>query len=187
MYYRLNRLLYEEPQFVPIRLEDVTATDVLWGQGMLYTGTVPRPLRASLSADCGNVMPDLDLGKPPIISQRLADALAKAGVDNLQLFEIEISDPRNRAVYRDHLAMNVIGAVSCADLEASEYRSRDIPRVNFTKLVIDEQRAAGLHLFRLAESLKYILISQQVRDALVSMPLVGVRISSLDEPDAYVG
>lgn len=187
MYYRINRLLYEESQFVPIRLENVTETDVLWGQGILHPGPVPTPLTATLSRDGGSVMPDLDLGRPPMISRRLARVLKMAGVDNLQLFDLRVSDPDRGVVYEDYMAVNIVGAVSCADLDASQYRRGDAPRINFTKLVIDERRARGLHMFRLAESLKFVLVSQCVRDAIVSIPLVGVRISSLDEPEAYVG
>lgn len=187
MFYRINRLLYEESEFVPIRLEDVTDTDVLWGHGEFYSDPILAPLKAVLSTKGGNVMPDFDVGRLPLVSNRLAEALRKTGVDNFQLFDTEITDPRTGVVYRDYKAINIIGAVSCADLDASEYEPSKAPRIDFTKLVIDESRAKGFHMFRLAESLRYILISQKVRDVLVSMPLIGMRISDLDDPDAYVG
>ena len=132
-------------------------------------------------------MPDFDVGRLPLVSNRLAEILRKAGVDNLQLFDTEITDPLTGVVYSDYKAMNIIGAVSCANLDASEYEPSKAPRIDFTKLVIDESRARGLCMFRLAESLKYILISQKVRDVLIRMPLIGVRISALDDPDTYVG
>lgn len=187
MYYRLNRLLYDEPSFTPIRLDNFSQTDILWGQGLWHGDPVKVPLMADLSAKGGQVMPDFDTGSPPIVSQRMVEELTRAGVDNLQLFDIEVTDPRSGVVRKDYKAMNVVGAVSCADLDASEYRSARVPRVNFTKLVLDDSRTMGLPMFRLAESLKYILISKPVRDALVSIPLVGVRISALDDPDTYVG
>lgn len=98
---------------------------------------------------------------PMLMSNRLVDALKSVGVDNLQLFDAEIHDVKSGGVNRDYQVVNVLGRVSAADLGAS--KSRPVANLRFFEtLVIDPARAPEHLMFRLAESLTDIIITERV-------------------------
>jgi hypothetical protein len=100
-----------------------------------------------------------------LMSKRLVSTLQAAGVDNLQTFPAEITHEDTEEVFHDFVAVNVIGMVSAAN-EGASTTSPLAGRKFFHKLVIDPKRAAGLLMFRLAESLIDIIVEGRVGDAL---------------------
>jgi hypothetical protein len=87
-------------------------------------------------------------------------------VDNLQLYQARLRGPESQRVFDDFYVVNVVGAVSCADLSKSEYEpppGRPTISVAFEKLVIDESKTRGALLFRLAESLSTIIVHEGVK------------------------
>lgn len=155
--------------------------EVPWSMGVPFRSAVPEPVRCRLDPRGGPLLPDIFLTDIPMFSERLIAALERAGVDNLVTFRAEVED-RSGQVHTNYRAVNIVGAVGCADLERSELASdAEPPLMDFRTLVLDEPRAHGLPLFRLAESTLVILISEEVKNAVEAAGLIGVRAVPLED------
>jgi hypothetical protein len=99
----------------------------------------------------------------------LLAALRNVGVDNLQVFPAQVRDKTKRQVHDEYVAVNIIGAIACANMDESERMDPDddgdLIDVDFDSLVIDEERARGALLFRLAESVSAIVVHRRIREA----------------------
>ena len=154
--------------------------DIPWRMGIPYGDPLPVPIRSTLSPRGGPDMPDLFLPGTPHFSERLLRALDAAGVDNVVRYDAELVAPDGR-VFTNYKAVNVVGAVSCADLERSAYLDvLEPPLMEFTHLVLDEARARDLPLFRLAESTLVILVAERVKRALDDATLLGLQLTPVD-------
>jgi hypothetical protein len=115
---------------------------------------------------------------PPLMRDDLIEALREAGVENLELFPAEIEDPGTGDVATNYKAFNIIGLVACSDMDTSEFMDSpediDMIDVDFSELVIDESKAQGLHLFRLAECCSAIVISETVRNKIEEKNISGM-------------
>ena len=94
--------------------------------------------------------------------KRLIAALHECGVDNLEIYETVIQSRTDGSECRDYDAVNIIGLVAAAHMEKSTARAEEdsdgLVDVDFDGLVIDEAKAAGFPLFRLAECTSGIVI-----------------------------
>lgn len=155
--------------------------EVPWSMGVPFRKTVPEPVRCRLDPRGGPLLPDIFLTDIPMFSDRLIAILEGAGVDNLVKLRAEVEDLHGQ-VHTNYKAVNIVGAVSCADLNQSVFRpTSEPPLMKFRKLVLDEPRAHGLPLFRLGESTRFILVHEDVKSAIESANLLGVRVLPLDE------
>jgi hypothetical protein len=78
-------------------------------------------------------------------------------------------------VFDSYKAVNIIGAIECANLAASEYISHPaLPFLEFSRLVVDPGRSRDMDLFRLGEDPVVILISQRVQAAIAALQPVGI-------------
>ena len=77
--------------------------------------------------------------------------------------------------------MNILGIVDCSDMEQSEYdpRSERYAR-EFTKLVIDPEKARGVNMFRLAERPTLVIVDDQVKQCLETSGVKGIRADPLE-------
>jgi hypothetical protein len=179
MYYELDwKVVPRDPE-----LADTDTCDdvgVPWTMGVRYAGVVRQPIKCRLHPRRGRRMRDAFLTDIPLFSDRLINALHGAGVDNLDLYECEIA-LADGGVARDYKAVNIVGAVKCADLEQSQYVSlAPAPFLDFQRLVIDPKRARGLDLFRLGEKPLKIIISERVKRAVDAIRPVGMQLVPVD-------
>lgn len=163
-----------------------------WIRGQPIETSVPQPLEFTVELDEDDRDPDepgvlLEMYQDSyvLMTERLTNALRQAGVDNLQLFDAVIRDPRTGMVATNYKMVNVVGVVACADLRKSVYTASGVPLVDvsFDRLVIDEKRAGGLLLFRLAESLSAIIVHDRVRQHLLAS---GFDMLTFRDPAKYV-
>jgi hypothetical protein len=186
MYYRMDwKVDFTAQGLQMVATGKTPTTGVPWTMGVRYPKPVPQPIRVPLDKRSGPVMPDLIAGLP-IFSTRLVEVLQAAGVRNLDLYDTEIIDEVRNKTYTHFKAVNIVGRVSCADLEKSEHvPGHKPPLMEFEKLVIDEGKTMGLPMFRLAEAVQFILVSETVKQAIEAAKLVGVRVVSLEDSSAY--
>ncbi len=186
MYYQLDwKVDYEALGLELVSLTETPAPEVAWTMGVRCPYPVQEPIQCVLEPGSGAVMPDL-IPSSPLFSQRFVDILRGAGIRNLDIYDAEVIDRERGRTYTHYKAVNIIGRVSCADLEKSEYvPGHKPPLMEFEKLVIDESKTMGLPLFRLAEAVQFILVSEAVKQAIESAKLLGVRVVSLEDPSAY--
>jgi hypothetical protein len=115
-----------------------------------------------------------------VMHTRLIETLRSTGVDNLQTFPAEVLDTASGAISREHQVVNIIGLVSCADLDAS--RSRPLGDVNFfDQVVLDPSRTSGALMFRLAESPIEVIVHEKVADAIRAGRFNGIVLEPLME------
>ena len=147
-----------------------------WTSGTPLNVVVPKPLEFHLRPN-GTYITDFFPPAIPLMSVRMLDALTNAGVDNIESFDAILIDKFGNTIPEKFRAVNIIGRVKCADLDASDcdFDDPDDPiGVDFDSLVIDEGRANGHIFFRLYESVNGIVVHDSIRKALEPLNLRGI-------------
>jgi hypothetical protein len=137
-----------------------------WMSGQPHAAPIPSRLEIRLSDTFGTRLADIFDTGVLVMSSPLVETLKHAGVDNLDTYEAVLVDPNRGLRFTGYQAVQIIGRLSVADMEASEaYDPMGLGQmVSFRKLVVDERAARGLLMFRLHESASTILIHEQVRN-----------------------
>jgi hypothetical protein len=107
-------------------------------------------------------------GTPPVMSQRFYDALLRAGVSNLDVFDAILSDDSGDVRHEGYKAFNLIGIIAAAG-SATEYSADNESRLidaSIEKLSIDEKAAHGALMFRLAEYAGAVIVHESVKRAI---------------------
>jgi hypothetical protein len=136
-----------------------------WMTGAMISNQVPNPVVFAADASYPGELLAMYDDSIPIMRDDLIDILVQAGVDNLQTFPALVRnlDGSQRSDYK---AVNIVGVVAAADMEHSTLMepAADFLGADFESLVIDERRAAGPLIFRLAEAANAIVVHRSVRD-----------------------
>ena len=126
-----------------------------WFSGARFTSPVPSPLVVSILEGYE------DRGMPPyfptrmLMRQDLVACIQKAGVDNLDVYPAIIRDNLDNIEYDEYRAVNIIGVISVADPARTVFNPGHASRLidaDIDSLAIDESKANGALLFRLAEA-----------------------------------
>jgi hypothetical protein len=144
----------------------------------------PSPLRLRLSEAGGDTPGDIVQPFATVYSDRLCRALTDFGVDNVQLFPVELEHPRTGRVVSDYRLANIVGRVACVDLPNSTYRrSRSGKGLHLEGFQIDEARAPKQPIFRLDEQATLVLVNEALKQHLEGAGLTGVRLLPTEEFD----
>lgn len=116
----------------------------------------------------------------PVMSRTLVRLLENTGVDNLQTFPAIIKSKDAQTSWDEFFAVNIVGSIACADLDASEFRtiSEGGPGIRtllvMKKLVIKKEAVPrDLLLFRLNEDPLWMIAHETVVRALKENPVDG--------------
>jgi len=119
---------------------------------------------------------------PAVIStKKFYQDLLDSGVDNIEVQPVEIKDDVKDITFDNYLLLNIIGKVSCADLDKSEYTEIGEGMKTVNKLIIDGSRTNGLLLFLLAEDTDCIVIHEQVYNHLQSKGYTDIYFEELEQ------
>jgi hypothetical protein len=135
------------------------------------------------------IYPELTSNPIPLMSRRLVAALREAGVKNLQTFETVLNDVqgKNPPPNDFYLAVNIFELVSAADLKKSktnpEVQEKRIS-MDFFSLSIDEEKASGHLMFRLAENVSAVLVHEKVKEYVESK---GINNLTWYKPEEWAG
>lgn len=172
---------------------DPTTRALRWRRGQKFSIESSRPefrppgdpiVMTTEPDDRLRIHPEYESQPIPFMSRRLVEAMREAGVDNLDTYALELRNLRTGEVGLDHLAVNIVGMVSAADLSASDV-DNSIPEVIFfNSLAVDEDRARGLLLFRLKESITTVLVHEKVKRHL---EVSGIDTLMFLEPQEWAG
>lgn len=109
-----------------------------------------------------------------LMSPKLVDALKSVGVENIQVFPVEIKDAETEELVEvPYFFVNVVGVVACADLSASDSAPLG-DGYYFHKLKINEKDTNDLLMFRLAESHLEIIVEEKVAKVINSGEFKGI-------------
>jgi len=166
---------------------DIVNTELPWETGRPFPQPPPTPVIVELNPDFPGVMvPMFDSGVL-LFSDEMLAALDAAGVDNLDRYEAVVRDPVTGRAFTNYKAVNIVGVVACADLAQSVYQAPSgsaLVDTDFDSLAIDEARALGLSMFRLAECVTAILVHERVRRYLEA---AGIPHLDFHEPQDWIG
>ncbi|MDH5180258.1 MAG: hypothetical protein OEZ39_09285 [Gammaproteobacteria bacterium] len=105
----------------------------------------------------------------PIMSDTMFRTLTMLGVSNLQTWPATLLVPNQNECIDTYKIVNIIGTIAAADMTRSDYIDMGGSgriAVGFRNLVIDEQKADGAKMFRLAESPSTIIIHEDIKAGL---------------------
>lgn len=152
-----------------------------WINGQYIDFEVPQPIVYDLKIDEYDTIPNVkvlgDAQPIPYIHNSLMEALLAAGVDNIQYYDAVIRDLKRNIDHTDFKAFNVVGLVSAADMSASTMMGTSNSTMidtDFDRLVLDEEKCAGKLLFRLAENITAIVVSEAVKNEVEKRGIKGV-------------
>jgi hypothetical protein len=168
MYHTFGPSIYEELGVVE---EPELPFPVTFQTGALIAQPLPDPLPIVVEHTADRPPGDYLEMTIPVMSARLVEALARAGVDNLQTYAASVSSESTSDRWSSYYAVNVIGVISAADLEHSTFSDpggRGVLLLDFDELVLDESKTRGALLFRLAEAPRILLIHDAVKTKLLA-------------------
>jgi len=130
--------------------------------GSAITLAVKNPLVFTTTAKQGDQLRDFDDRTIPLMSKRFLEIIQGAGVDNVQAFPVVIESEVDGTKWGDYFAVNILGRISCAELDKSEYTEIMPGHYRFRELAIDAEKTKGALLFRLQEHTPTILMHKTV-------------------------
>jgi hypothetical protein len=155
-----------------------------WWLGRKITTPIPEPLVYRLDTDIdpdintpGNPIAMYDEEDPPVMREDLKAALWDAGVDNIDFYKAIVKDPLDGKELTNYWAFNVLGLVSCADMNRSKLMGTSQSQlldVDFDSLVIDEKATMGFSFFRMAENISAIIVSDRVKETIERHKIPGM-------------
>jgi hypothetical protein len=140
-----------------------------WLAGQRLWEPLPDPLVYLLGSGDDEPAALYDRAAQPLMHRDLAAALGEAGVDNVDFHRAVLRDPASGRAWREHLAFNVLGLVSCAVRPGGPGE---------VTLAVDPGRALGLHLFRVAEIPGALVVDDAVREAVERRGVRGVAFAA---------
>jgi hypothetical protein len=109
-----------------------------------------------------------------LMSSVLVESLLDIGIDNLQVFPVEIRDADSEEILeKPYFLVNIVGVIACAKLNSSEH-SPIGSGYYFHQLEIDENRVNGQLIFRLSESQFEIIVHEKVAKIINSGEFKGI-------------
>jgi hypothetical protein len=135
-----------------------------WMLGSRFPDPIPAPIQITLDADRGMMLPMFN-AQILLFRDDLLAAVRECGIDNLDVYDTELFNPLTNERFRNYKAINIIGAVSAADLAKSQFQAHGAPIVDveFDSVAIDSEKANGLLMFRLAENVSAIVVHERVK------------------------
>lgn len=168
-------------------LPDVLPLLGSWTIGQPVTTPIPEPLALELFSLHPDDLLELHKEGALVMTRRLFDALAEAGVDNLDAYRTVIRHPVTGFETEDYVLVNVIGLVRAADMARSAVLGggwNGLLGVDFDSVVLDEDRAADLLMFRLAECTTAVVVHDRVKQHLLRR---GFDMLAFIPPEEWMG
>lgn len=122
------------------------------------------------SVDHGPYMPAYLRDAYPLFRTDLVAALQECGVSNIQVFDAIVHDPERGEDIETYKAVNIVGLISMLNMEnslATVHEGSALKNDELGDIFIDEQKAKGALMFRLAEATRAIIVHERIRDCLL--------------------
>ncbi len=120
------------------------------------------PLEFITDASANDTIVDFRDGTIPLMSEKCLSLFRDAGVDNLQTFPAIVRSDVDGTIWKNYYAINVLGLISCADLDKSEFTEIMPGSYRFRESAIDANKAKEALLFRLQEDSGSILMHKSI-------------------------
>lgn len=150
--------------------------------GNLFPDDFEEPFVCQLLGEFADGVMSTFYMSPAIIgTSQFYQDLRSCGVDNIQTKQVVINDVVHNRVIEDYLLLNIIGRVSCANMDESEYENigEDMNVIN--KLVIDQSKVHDLNLFLVHEDTDCIVINDKVYNCLAKKGYTDISFEEIDQ------
>ncbi len=146
----------------------------------------PGSINIALTPTGGDFYPDVFNSLFTLFSNKVKKCLDACGIQNIQYFPVALMDAKSETINTDYWLANIIGRISCLDVEHSDVEE-DVfgDGFDFKSFTIDEQRTMGAEIFRLHEDGSLIILSERVYTALADAGLKGVVLENTRNYDGY--
>ena len=158
-----------------------------WILGSKFKITPPNPLILSWQPNTGGSKKKFYDSTIPLMHKSLHSCLISFGIDNIDIYPVQIIDPESNVTDYDYYAINIIGAVAAANLGESKYTDhtgRGLIDLDIDQLIISEEATLWLPFFRLAECVSGIVVSEKIKEGLEKNGGFGL---SFIEPINWIG
>ncbi len=118
-------------------------------------------------------------GVAPVASSRMLATLASLGVDNVEAIPATVENDDGPVATGFH-AVNVVGRVSCVDLDRSGFTTFEGALFKLDTMRLRRERVPDLMMFRPHEWSLVILVRDELADALRGSGLSGLRLTPVD-------
>jgi hypothetical protein len=167
-YYRIQPDIHAE---YGIKTYPADVESGLFLRGIPCTPSFTVPLSFEVSNPAGAPPRHFVGSSVPVWSSRFLETVTSVGVRNVDAYQAVLKNPAEKLQWSDYHAINIIGLLACADMNASEYgvivpSADGVPYVNFHRLVIDPSGIMGVDIFRIAQDPGIIIASQRIITAL---------------------
>jgi hypothetical protein len=173
----------EGPCVILNSLDDTSDPSDDWMLGRKFRGSVSTPVRVTAKEDfeTGTLLPFYPT--PQIMRRDLYDAIRAAGVDNIDVWPAVVYSSTDEVISEDYVAYNVIGLIAAAGPQ-TKYAPENSDRflaASFDSLEIDPNAARDALMFRLAESVRTIVVHERVKAEIEARGIQNVGF--VDPPD----
>ncbi len=135
-----------------------------WMFGQPFTVEPKQPIFVAIREDNENLTPLNFYKNPPVATQAFVDALVEAGVDNIVTYDVVLRSRTNPSFTIDgYKAINIIGLVKAAGPGTAYLTDSRIGDASMEKLELEPRSIKGLYIFRLAESMRTIVVHEKVK------------------------
>lgn len=121
----------------------------------------------------------------PVMSTRLAAAVASFAAPDVELLPVEIRDHKGKAVKEQYQILSALGVVDCIDRERSELSwnvsTPDLISDIASLVLRPEALDPRLPFFRVAHMTRWTLVRADVADQLAQQGFTGFELRALDE------
>jgi hypothetical protein len=177
MYYSIKRLFFDDS----VVIDAASHFEYSLSLGRKLPDNLTVPLLFDIDTELsGTRMPSAFL-RESVFSRPFLDALLRAGVDNIDAYPALIRNPDTGGIFGgEYLAVNILGRIACANLEASEYDKLADSYV-MRRLVIDAKKAMRQNIFRLHENSQIILVKDTIVQQLSKDKFPDIEFDPIEE------
>jgi hypothetical protein len=135
-----------------------------WMFGQPFSVEPEQPIVVPIRDDNENFTPLHFYKNPPIASKAFVDALIEAGVDNIVTYDVVLKGRSNPSITIDgYKAINIIGLVKAVCPETEYLTESRIGDASMENVELEPDAIKGLYMFRLAESMRTIVVHEKVK------------------------
>jgi len=158
MYYKIEPVFKDET----ITIDQVSHWDYSLTLGEIQPKDMVEPIEYEVDTEIGGTYLPTTFLSEPVFSKKFIQELIACGVDNMDTYEVNIVNPETKKCIEGYQAVNIIGKIECADMDASECEKLIENQYVFRKLVIKPLNTYGSYIFRLAQCTQIILVHEYI-------------------------
>ena len=164
-----------------ILLDQVSHELTEFSTGSFFSKNFESPLVVALDEEfIHGGMATFYLDPAVIGTKQFYQDLLDCGVNNIEVKPVVINDPVNERTINDYVLLNIIGRISCANMEKTECGTIGKGMNVMNKLVINLEKVYSFDLFLADEDTDCIVISEKVYKCLTKKGYTDIYFEELE-------